>query len=287
MSDIIIIGNGPAGISAALYTLRARMSTTIIGRDGGALAKADKIENYYGFPEPVSGSELISSGIAAAKRLGAEILTDEVVSIGYNGLLEVKTKTATLEAPGVILATGSVRSKPSIEGLEAFEGRGVSYCAVCDGFFFRGKDVCVIGEGDYAVNEAAELAPLVKSVTVLTNGLAPTAEIPSGMTVITDKISAVKGGDTVEEVVLESGSSIKTDGVFVAVGVAGSGELARKLGVGMSGRGIAVDENMATGIPGLYAAGDCTAGMLQIAKAVYEGAKAGTEIVKYIRANSA
>lgn len=286
MVDVIIIGNGPAGISAALYTHRAGLNTLIIGRDSGSLAKADKIENYYGFSEPVSGNELIKSGIAAAKRLGINIVSDEVVNIQYNGNLVVKTKGLEVEALSVIIATGSSRNAPKIAGLEEFEGKGVSYCAVCDGFFYKGKDVCVLGEGNYALNEAIELLPIAKSVTIVTNGAEPTVAVNDGINVRTEKILSISGETSVEEIIFEDGTSLKTDGVFVAVGVAGSSSLAKQVGAQTEGSKIVVDENMATNVPGLYAAGDCTEGMLQIARAVYEGAKAGTEVIKYARKHS-
>lgn len=287
MVDVIIIGNGPAGISAALYTHRAGLNTLIIGRDSGSLAKADKIENYYGFSEPVSGNELIQSGIAAAKRIGVNIISDEVVSIQYNGNLVVKTKALEVEALSVIIATGSARNAPKIEGLNEFEGKGVSYCAVCDGFFYKGKDVCVLGEGSYALHEAMELLPIAKSVTIITNGVNPTVSVNDDIKVRTEKIHSISGDTSIEEIIFEDGTTLKTEGVFVAVGVAGSSDLARKIGAHTEGTKIVVDENMATNVPGLYAAGDCTAGMLQIAKAVYEGAKAGTEVIKYARKHSA
>lgn len=287
MVDVVIVGSGPAGISAALYTLRSGLETMIIGRDKGALAKADKIENYYGFSEPISGIELINRGIQAAKRLGAKLVSDEVLGIQYNGNFVIKTKLMEVEAKGVILATGSSRNTPNIEGIKTYEGKGVSYCAVCDGFFFRGKDVCVIGEGSYALHEATELLPMAGSVTILSNGKTPEFSPPSNINVITKKVAKVAGdGDAVSGVVFEDGENLRVDGIFVAIGVAGSSELAKQIGAETKGNKIVVDESMATNVPGLYAAGDCTEGMLQIAKAVYDGAKAGTEITKYIRKNS-
>ena len=250
MSNVIIIGNGPAGVSASLYTARAGVETTIIGSGLGALGKAEKIENYYGFAEPVDAKELVAAGIAQAKRAGVSYIEDEVVGIGFGQKLMVSTKTASYEADYVVLSTGASRSTPPIPGLRELEGHGVSYCAVCDAFFYRGKDVAVLGSGEYAMHEASELLPVVGSVTVLTNG---------------------------------AGESLDISGVFVAVGVAGSTDLAKKLGAATEGNRILVDEKMATNVPGLYAAGDCTGGMLQIAKAVYQGAQAGTSIVAEIR----
>lgn len=249
MFDVIIIGNGPAGLSAALYTKRAGLDTLIIGRDNGSLAKADKIENYFGFPEPVSGEELIRSGIASVKRLGVEMITDEVVNIQYTGNLLVKTKSRVFEAMCVIVATGTSRSTPKIEGLAEFEGRGVSYCAVCDGFFYRGKDVCVLGEGVYALHEAEELLPVTGSVTILTNGLKPSFNVPPYLKLRTEKVKKISGSKSVEQVEFEKGEPLKVSGVFVAVGVAGSTDLAKKVGAQIEGNKIVVDENMSTNVP--------------------------------------
>jgi len=283
MSDVIIIGNGPAGISAALYTTRAGLKTTVIAKDGGALEKADKIENYYGFKEPVSGKELVESGISQAKRLGADFLKSEVVGIGYTDKLTVSATSGDYLADSVIIATGYQRKIPKIPGVLQFEGKGISYCAVCDAFFYKGKDVAVLGCCEYALHEAMELLPIAKSVTIITNGSEPIDNIPPEINVITKLVAEFSGDDTLKSVKFQDGTSIPVSGVFIAIGIAGSSDLARKLGARTEGNKIVVDENMATNIPGLFAAGDCTGGMLQIAKAVYQGAQAGSEAVKYIR----
>ena len=286
MANIIIIGNGPAGISAALYTTRAGIDTTVIGKDYGALGKASKIENYYGFSDPVSGANLIADGIEGARRLGANMINDEVVGISYGEKLTITTKETEYSADSVVIATGTSRTTPKIDGLKELEGHGVSYCAVCDAFFYRGKDVAVLGHGNYALHEALELLPTSKSVTILTNGKEPDVAIPDTIKVDTRIIKAIKGDDTVDSILFDSGPSLPISGLFVAIGIAGSSDLAKKLGAETNNNKIVVDENMSTNIPGLYAAGDCTGGLLQISKAVYEGAKAGTEIIKFLRNNT-
>ena len=140
-----------------------------------------------------------------------------------------------------------------------------------------------MGAGEYALHEATELLPLAKSVTLLTGGSAPAVALPEGILVRTEKVEAVEGNDRLRAAVLEGGEKLALDGLFIAYGVAGSADLARKIGAETEGNRIVVDNNMATSVPGLYAAGDCTGGLLQVAKAVYEGAKAGTELVKYLR----
>lgn len=283
MADVIILGSGPAGISTALYTARAGMDTLVIGRVGGSLLKADKIENYYGFSEPVSGKTLLENGAAQARRVGANLVEDEVVGIAYDGQFVVSTASENFRAPFAVLSTGSSRQAPKIPGLAEFEGHGVSYCAVCDGFFYRKKNVAVLGAGDYALHEAMELLPIAAKVTILTNGSKPEVKLPPELAVETKKIASLYGKGMLQGVRFEDGSELETAGVFVALGVAGSVDLARKLGVETKGSAVVVNENRQTNIPGLYAAGDCTGGLLQISKAVADGAIAGTSVIKAFR----
>ncbi len=283
MNDVIIIGSGPAGVSAALYTIRAGFKTVIISKDFGSLEKAEKIENYYGFSSPMSGIELAKAGIAQAQSLGVEMINDEVVGIGWNDGFIVNTTQGAHMADCLVIATGSSRSAPKIERLKEFEGRGVSYCAVCDAFFYRGKDVAILGSGEYALHEAGELLGIVKSVTLLTNGTQPDVKMPDNVQINTKAIARFEGDEKLNAVRFTDGSELKIDGIFVAYGVAGSGDLAKKIGAVTENNKISVDENMATNIPGLFAAGDCTGGMLQVAKAVYEGAMAGAQAIKYLR----
>ena len=283
MANVVVIGSGPAGISAALYIRRAGIPVTVLHRGPGSLEKAEAIENYYGFSEPIEGQKLWENGVENATRLGVEFIRVEVVGFAFEESLVVLTSKGRYAADGVVIATGSPRKTPPVKALAEFEGRGVSYCAACDGFFYRGKDVAVMGAGEYALHEATELLPLAKSVTLLTGGSAPAVALPEGILVRTEKVEAVEGDDRLRAAVLEGGEKLALDGLFIAYGVAGSADLARKIGAETEGNRIVVDNNMATSVPGLYAAGDCTGGLLQVAKAVYEGAKAGTELVKYLR----
>lgn len=282
----IIVGSGPAGVSAALYLARAGVSVTILSKDGGALLKADKIENYYGFAEPISGKELYEQGLANAKRLGCTIKEEEVIGVSFLNTLAVQTTEATYKAEAVILATGASRTAPKIDGLARLEGHGVSYCAICDAFFYRGKNVAVIGSGEYALHEAQTLLPVAGSVTMLTNGAPLTVEVPESIAVDTRKIVSIDGEDAVSGVTFADGETLAADGVFVAVGVASSADLARKLGALTEGNRIVTNENGETNLPGLYAAGDCTGGLLQIAEAVAKGAKAGLAAIKFLREQS-
>ncbi len=283
MAKLIIVGKGPAGISAALYTARAKIPTLIIGRDGGALAKTDRIENYYGFAEPVSGTELLEAGIANAKRLGAEILEDEVVGISWDEQFTVRTKSGSYIADAVLLATGAARSAPAIPGLKEYEGRGVSYCAVCDAFFYREKEVAVLGSGEYALHEALELVHTARRVTLLTNGEKLSAALPEQIHLDTRPLTRLTGEDVLTGAEFQTGDPLAFAGLFVAVGVASSSDLAKKLGASVEQNRIVAQPDGSTDLPGLFAAGDCRGGLLQIAKAVSEGALAGTAAIQYIR----
>lgn len=186
----------------------------------------------------------------------------------------------------MILATGTSRKTPNIKGLKEFEGNGVSYCAVCDAFFYRNKDVSVLGSGDYALEEARTLLPVAKSVSILTNGeklVENRSTSYDDFKINENEIEEIRGDNRVDNIQLKNGNNIKTDGIFIAVGTASSTDLARKIGAIVKDGNIVVNEEMATNVPGLYACGDCTGGLLQISKAVYEGAVAGTTAIKYLR----
>lgn len=283
MGKIVIVGSGPAGCSAALYAARAGMETTVISKGIGALQKAEQIQNYYGFEEGITGAELYRRGVAGAQTVGTQFVTAEVVGLDYAATLVVQTTAGDYPADAVILATGTGRIAPKIAGLAEHEGRGVSYCATCDAFFYRGKTAAVLGTGEYALHEVQALLPLAGKVILCTNGEPLTAEFPAGVTVCTEKLEAIEGEETVTALRLAGGGLLPADGLFVALGVAGSAALAHKLGAPVENGRIVVDEKMQTGIPGLFAAGDCTGGMLQVCKAVYEGALAATEAIKQIR----
>jgi len=281
--DVIIIGSGPAGISASLYTKRANLETLIISKGIGTLEKVENIENYYGLN--TNGANLQEVGEKQAKELGIEIKKEEVLEIQYNTNFIVKTLNHSYESKTVILATGSNRKTLKIKGIKEFEGKGISYCATCDAFFFRKKDVAVLGNKEYALHEAQELLPIVNSVTMLTNGEEPVEKRVEGLEIEERKIREFRGIERIEEIEFEDNTKKKIDGVFIAIGSASSSDLARKLGVKLEEKtnNIIVNEKMETNIKGLYACGDCTGGILQIAKAVYEGMVAGMSVIKFLK----
>lgn len=279
MYDVIIIGSGPAGISAGIYLKRAKKNVLIISKGNSALEKAEKIDNYYGVLN-VSGKELYELGLKQAKALDIHIEDDEVTNISFENNFIVTTVNRQFESKYVIIATGTNRKTPNIKGIKEFEGKGVSYCAICDAFFYRNKDVAVLGNGNYAIHEASHLKPIAKSVTILTNG----KEIVENRSVqefeIDDTpIREFRGSNVIEEIEFDNNNTKKIDGVFIAIGTASSTDLAKKIGAVVKNNNIVVDENMETTVKGMYACGDCTGGLLQVNKAVYEGAKAALSII--------
>lgn len=281
---LLIIGGGAAGLSAAIYASRANIPTTVLYRDGGALAQTEKIENYFGFPQPVSGTELLQRGQEQASRLGAKLIQTEVTGIAYaaDGF-SVHSTTGAFPANAIILSTGTSRRTPRLSGITEWEGRGVSYCAVCDAFFYRGQPVAVLGAGAYALEEAQTLLQTASSVTLLTNGEPIPDAIPSGLQVETRLLTAIEGADRVEKVLFQTGEPLAVNGVFIALGTADSGSIARTLGIFTKDNHILIDADGATNVPGIFAAGDCTGGLLQIVKAVQEGAQAALHAVQFLR----
>lgn len=285
--DVIIIGSGPAGISASLYTKRAGLETLIVSKGIGTLNKVEKIENYYGTPN-ISGKEIQKIGENQAKNLNIEIKNEEVMQIDYGRNFIVKTLNYEYEAKTIIIATGSNRKVANIKGIKEFEGKGVSYCTTCDGFFYKDKDVAVLGNKEYALHEAQNLLPIAKSVTMLTNGEQPVEKRTEGIEIKENKIREFRGTNSIEEIEFEDNTKKKIDGVFVALGTASSSDLARKLGVILDDKNnIKVDNKMETNIKGVYACGDCTGGILQISKAVYEGMVAGMSAIQFIKSTKA
>ena len=284
MSDIIIVGYGPAGVSASLYALRAGLDVILVGKGVGTLEKAHMIENYYGLEKPLTGAELFEVGKKQAERLGAKFAEDEVTDLFFDGKEFVATGLkGEYRGRACIMATGSARKKTPLPGMAEMEGHGVSYCAVCDAFFYRGKDVAVLGAGEYALHECNELLNVVGSVTLLTNGAEVTAEFPETVKVDKRPLKALLGEGQLAGAVFMDESEIKLDGLFVALGSASAMDLARKAGAAFEDGSVVLDKNFMTTVPGLFAAGDCTGGTLQVAVAVGEGAIAALAAIKYLR----
>lgn len=288
MYDVIIIGKGPAGLSAALYTVRGKLNTLVIGKDDSVLNKAEKIDNYFGFSETISGKELLIEGGKQAVRLGATILNEEVISIEKKDYFEIVTSNSKFSAKTVLLATGQPQKKVTIENLHDFEGKGISYCTTCDGFFYNNLKVAVLGSKDFAIHEAIELETFTKYIAIYTNGLE--LQLSDKFKDVTQKyrinnkpIKKLEGTDFLQKVYFHDGTCEEIDGLFIANESASSVDFARKMGIIVDGNSIIVDRLQQTNLEGLFAAGDCTGGFKQISVAVGQGAMAGKKMIEYVK----
>ena len=294
-TDIAIIGQGPAGLSAAIYTARAGLKTTILGCDPKVAGNYD-IDNYFGFPDSITGKELVELGCRHAHKFGADLRCEKVLSVYQNaeGGFDIKTDQSELSCGALILATGVSRIRPGIKNISRYEGKGVSYCVSCDGFFYRNKKVMVLGEGVFAANQALELKNYTPHVTICTQGKKEKISDEyhamlekDDIQVLPGKITELGGEQFVEKAVFEDGTSVDVDGIFLAMGEASSLDFAYSLGIVTKGVFIDADHHQKTNIPGVFAAGDCVGRFLQISVAVGEGAIAGHSAISYLKEKSA
>ena len=210
MFDVCILGKGPAGLSAGIYAVRAGAKTLVIGGRDGALSLAKRIDNYFGIAT-ISGRDLLDAGEAQYTALGGETLDAEVTAVEMtpNGFM-LHTADDTIETRALVLAMGKGRKAATLQGEDDFIGRGVSHCAVCDGFFFKKKRVGVLGSGAYAASEAQQLLAFTPDVTVFTDGKEPQAEMPCD--VQTAKLAAVEGDARISGVRAQDGTVYPLDG---------------------------------------------------------------------------
>ena len=282
MRQIIIIGYGPAGISAAIYLKRAGVNPLVLGKDLGALdGYNDLIENYYGFSEPIGGMKLIQEGIKQAEKMGIDVVTDSVISLKSceNGF-RVITPKRHYESEAVLLSTGKTRTSLNIPGFIKYRGKGISMCATCDGYFYRKKKLAIVGCGAYMLHELEYLSRLSDDITIFTHGKDFNASVDNH--IVRDEIISFKGTDRITHIETKNGMH-EVDGVFIALGVPSSIDFASQLGVIVEKSNLVVDSNYQTNVEGLFAAGDIIGGKLQIAKAVYEGMEAADSIYSYLK----
>lgn len=276
MIDVIIIGKGPAGISCAIYLKRYNLNPLVIAKDYGTLSNNSLIENYYGI-ESINGRELIDKGVEQAKKLGIEIKEEEVLSIENYDNYEVITKNNTYKAKAIFLATGKTREKVFTKGFKEFEGKGISYCATCDGFFYRKKKIGIMGSGDYMLSELEVLKNFTKDIIIFSN-----EKIESEFEVVNDKIIEFYGEEKLQGVRTKE-KEYELDAMFVALGSQSGFSFSKHLGIVLDEfDNIVVDENYMTNLEGIFAGGDVIGGLLQVAKAVSDGAIAATKIKKYL-----
>jgi len=299
IEDVVIVGAGPAGLSAGIYALRRGLRVLVLEAKypGGRLVEAPSVENYAGFPEGIRGEELANRMIAQFKRFGGQInIGEEVVGLE----LETQTKTvitrkARHSTRAVIIATGVQRRRLLIPGETEYLGKGVSYCALCDGPIFKGQDVAVIGGGDEAFQDALFLAETSSKVYLVANStLIEASEVLVRRLEKRENVSILRGYQAekiegekfVTKLLLRqlgegAKKSLQVRGVFVAVGTVPMSQLMEGAGVETDERGwIKVDRKQRTNLREVYAVGDCTGGGMQVATAVGEGAMAGIWVLR-------
>ncbi|MGB2583157.1 MAG: thioredoxin-disulfide reductase, partial [Dehalococcoidia bacterium] len=297
---LIIIGGGPAGLSAGLYATRARLSTLLIERaiPGGQIINAELVENYPGFPHGISGAELGSLMEQQATKYGLEIIMAEVegVEVGEEEKI-VHTSEGQYRAKALIIAGGSEHGKLGVPGEEELRGRGVSYCATCDGAFFKDQVIAVVGGGNVAINDALFLTRFASKVIVIhrrdqlraTKILSEGALARPKIEFLWDTVVESIGGDgQVRELGLRNvktgtKSKLEVSGIFVAVGLRpNTGYLEGVVALSQEGF-ILVNDQMETGVPGIFAAGDIRAGSArQVSSAVGDGATAAISAERYL-----
>ena len=297
--DVVIIGGGPAGLTAAQYAARSNLKTIVLDKSAtaGALAFTDRIENYPGLPEPISGKELLDIFREQAIRFGAEYVEAQVIGVQLQGdIKETYTMDRTYKSKSVIIATGAMGRKPTIKGEKEFLGRGVSYCAICDAAFFRGKTVAVIGDSEEAVKEAELLTRYAGKVYLLAPS--PKLKLPEDHPVPEKEnleivynviVKSIEGNEVVEKVVLKDRQTdeekdLPLDGVFVYLH--GSRPVVDFLNfaVDLSDEECIITNNMMeTNIPGVFAAGDVTCvEVRQVVIAAAKGCIAALSADKYV-----
>jgi thioredoxin reductase (NADPH) len=299
--DVIIIGSGPAGLAAAIYAKRSELTMLVIEKaaiSGGQIINTYEVDNYPGFMG-ISGFDLSMKFREHADKLGTEFVTGEVKDFHLDGDSKVITLDdgTTYRTKTVIIATGGAPRRLHVEGEEEFAGMGVSYCATCDGAFFKNKTVAVIGGGDVAVEDAIFLARICKKVYVIhrrdqlraKKSLSTKLLSMDNVTVLWDSVVEKINGEEVAESVsvknVKTGEmeNVEVSGVFIAVGYIPNSEIFKKV-VATDDRGyIIAGENSETNVPGIFAAGDVrTKGLRQIITAASDGAVAVTAVEKYL-----
>lgn len=301
--DVIIVGAGPAGLSAAIYAARGGLSTAIFEKAivGGQITVTSDVENYPGFEEAVDGVELTDRMKKQAERFGAKFYDEEITAIGLEGLCKiVETGYDKYRAKSIIFCTGAHPRRMNVPGEERLTGRGVSYCATCDGALYRDKIVAVVGGGDSAVEEGMFLTRFAKKVYVIHRRDSLRAQKiiqdrafanPKMEFVWDTVVQEIRGEGRVSELELynrktEKVSVLPVDGIFIYVGILPNNQLLESRVTLDSGGFVVTDENMHTCIPGIYAAGDIRKTVLrQVVTATSDGAIAAWSAEKWILAN--
>jgi thioredoxin reductase (NADPH) len=298
--DVIIIGGGPAGLTAGLYAARAGLKGLLMeqGVFGGQIVNARLVENYPGFPEGISGTELGEFMRQQATKYGLETLTTEVRELRKGSNYEVSTSEGNIQAKSIIISAGSEYRKLGVAGEERLSGRGVSYCATCDGFFFRDRDVAVVGGGDTAITDALELAQHCRKVYIIhrrdqlraTKALQEKAFSQPKIELVWNTVVQEIVGDKMlkslrlRNVKTGQPSDLEVNGTFVAVGIKPNSQTFSQVVTLDEAGFIVTDELMRTSAPGIFAAGDVRHNSFrQVITAAGDGAAAAMSAFKYVK----
>ncbi|MCD6215936.1 MAG: FAD-dependent oxidoreductase [Candidatus Aenigmarchaeota archaeon] len=293
--DLIILGAGPAGLSAAIYASRYNLNFLVVRKDKGLASETNEVENYLGI-YPVTGLELTNRFETHAKNFGTKIINEEIISIEKKDkAFTVKTINGEYKSRAIIYAVGGKKRKLEVEGEKKFIGKGVSYCATCDAPFFKNKTVGVVGGANAAVEAALLLSEFAQKVYIIYRKdklravpyLVEKIKQRKNIEVLyNNTVKKINGKISVESVKLDNEKELKMDGLFVEIGHVPNYQLAEKLGVKISeDKRVVVDQNMSTNIAGFFAAGDVTTGSNkfdQIITAAAEGAIAASAAYKFI-----
>ena len=289
--DTVIIGMGMAGLTAAVFIARANLKTIIFGKiNNSMLINAEAIGNYLGTDE-LSGKELLEKGVKQAKKYGAKIIEKEIIhAVKKSKTFSVKTEDGEIYNSKTLIIASGVALKPSgIVNEKVFLGKGVHTCVACDGYFYKNKNVAVIGNKSYAAEEAIQLLALTKNITMISN--ADKFEIPQKfmkeikgkVKFLNAEVNEFEGNKFLENIKLNNNKKLNFDGAFLALGTATSLAFCEKLGLEKKNNLIIVDNEGKTSVEMVYAAGACIGGNLQVAKSVGDGCNAGIGIIKKLK----
>lgn len=294
--DVIIIGAGPAGISASIYLKRANVNCLLLESEapGGLLNKIHKIENYPGFTDD-TGSILAFRMYSQVESLGIDLKIEKVINIkSTNGSYEVFTKNNTFISKYIIIATGRTPKKLEVKNSEKYEGKGISYCAVCDGALYRNKDIAIVGGGNTAIDTANYMSNIANKIYIINRssnlradqkGQEEIKKLENVNVLYNTKLKDIIGDDTgVQGVVLEDGTEINLSGIFVCIGQTNNSAFYQNLNLKTDNRGIVVDKDLKTTANNVYACGDSISkDLYQVVTATSEGAMVASNIIKLVR----
>lgn len=294
MTDVVIIGAGPAGIQAAIHAVRKKCTVLLLGRIERSALYSAHVENYACIEGVKTGEELLRAGIGQVKQFGATVMDDDVLKIhaqnnGYSLELESGVSISTHT---IIFATGTARKKLKVPGEKRLFGRGVSYCVDCDANFYRNATVAVVGNASAAIDGALTLTGYASKVYLVNQKLVASQELQDKLKESEVEscngtwVTEIQGDEDVKSLLLENGEQIDLDGVFIELGAKGAMELALEIGVQLdmdTMSHIDTNKKTETNVAGVYAAGDITGHPYQMAKAVGEGCVAGMEAANFAK----